>query len=308
MSIQIIGENIHIISPKVKEALANRDAAFFQESARQQVQHGAAALDLNIGPQKKLGHEILPWLVETVQSVVDVPLSLDTTNLNAIEAALEVARVPCIINSTSAEEERLANVPPVAKKFGAKLIALTMGSGGIPVGADERVNIALEHLIPRAVELDIPMSDLLIDPLVLTVSGCQQYCPELIEAVRMLKFAGDPPPMVNVGLSNVSNQVPGPMRPLINNTYLVMLMAAGVDYVIANPLDKQLWEFIHIVENRDDSTGKGRLLLTLYDKTLAGEKLEADDVDWNDPEQVAIFKTAQVLYNDVIYTDSYLEI
>ncbi len=200
---------------------------------------------------------------------MDVPLSLDTTNLNAIEAALEVARVPCIINSTSAEEERLANVPLVAKKFGAKLIALTMGSGGIPVGADERVNIALELLIPRAVELDIPLTDLLIDPLVLTVSGCQQYCPELIEAVRMLKFAGDPPPMVNVGLSNVSNQVPAHMRPLINNTYLVMLMAAGVDYVIANPLDEQLWEFIHIVENRDDSSGKGRLLLTLYDKTVA---------------------------------------
>ncbi|MDW8316752.1 MAG: dihydropteroate synthase, partial [Anaerolineae bacterium] len=222
MALQIIGENIHIISPKVKEALANRDAEFFQDLARRQVEHGAVALDLNIGPQKKLGHEILPWLVETVQAVVEVPLSLDTTNLAAIEAALEVARVPCIVNSTSAEEERLATVPPVAKKFGAKLIALTMGSGGIPVSADERVTIAIEKLIPRAVELGIPMEDLLIDPLVLTVSGCQEYVPQCVEAVRMLKFAGDPPPMVNVGLSNVSNQVPGPMRPLINNTYLVM--------------------------------------------------------------------------------------
>lgn len=308
MPLQIIGENIHIISPKVKEALANRDAEFFQDLARRQVEHGAVALDLNIGPQKKLGHEILPWLVETVQAVVDVPLSLDTTNLAAIEAALEVARVPCIVNSTSAEEERLATVPPVAKKFGAKLIALTMGSGGIPVSADERVTIAIEKLIPRAVELGIPMEDLLIDPLVLTVSGCQEYVPQCVEAVRMLKFAGDPPPMVNVGLSNVSNQVPGPMRPLINNTYLVMLMAAGLDYAIANPLDRQLWEFIHIVEDRDDRTGKGRLLLTLYDKTAAMEKLTPDDVDWRDPEQVAIFKTAQVLYNDVIYTDSYLEV
>lgn len=308
MSLQIIGENIHIISPKVKEALANRNAEFFQDLARRQVEHGAVALDLNIGPQRKLGHEVLPWLVETVQAVVDVPLSLDTTNLAAIEAALEVARVPCIVNSTSAEEERLATVPPVAKKFGAKLIALTMGSGGIPVSADERVTIAIEKLIPRAVELDIPMEDLLIDPLVLTVSGCQEYVPQCVEAVRLLKFAGDPPPMVNVGLSNVSNQVPGPMRPLINNTYLVMLMAAGLDYAIANPLDRQLWEFIHIVEERDSRTGKGRLLLTLYDKTAAMEKLTPDDVDWRDPEQVAIFKTAQVLYNDVIYTDSYLEV
>jgi cobalamin-dependent methionine synthase I len=199
-------------------------------------------------------------------------------------------------------------VPPVARKFGAKLIALTMSVGGIPVGADERVNIALEQLIPRAIELDMPMEDLIIDPLVLTVSGCQQYVPECVEAVRMLKFAGDPPPMVNVGLSNVSNQVPAPMRPLINNTYLIMLKAAGADYAIANPLDEQLWQFLRFVDERDTSTGVGRLLVTLYDKTAAMDKLTAEDVDWSDPEQAAIFKTAQVLYNDVIYTDSYLEV
>ncbi len=308
MPLQIIGENIHIISPKVKVAIRERDAEFFKKLAIKQVEGGAVALDLNIGPQKKRGHEILPWLVENVQSVVDVPLSLDTTNLTAIEAALEVAQVPCIINSTSAEEERLALVPPVAKKFGAKLIALTMGKSGIPVSADERVTIALETLIPRAMEMDIPMDDLIIDPLVLTVSGCQEFCPELVEAVRMLKFAGDPPPMTNVGLSNVSNSVPGPMRDLINNVYLVMLMAAGVDYAIANPLDKQLWEFMRIVDERDTSTGAGQLLVTLFDKTLEMDHITFEDADMDDPEQAAIFKTAQVLYNEVIYTDSYLRV
>jgi len=111
-----------------------------------------------------------------------------------------------------------------------------------------------------------------------------------------------------VGLSNVSNSVPDPMRPLINNVYLVMLMAAGVDYAIANPLDEQLWEFMHIVQERDTSTGKGQLLVTLYDKTEAMERITFEDVDTDDPEQVAIFKTAQVLYNEVIYTDSYLTV
>ena len=308
MGLKIIGENIHIISPRVKEAIKERDARYFQELAVAQVEAGAVALDLNIGPQKKMGHEILPWLVELVQEVVDVPLSLDTTNLGAIEAALEVAKVPCIINSTSAEEERLAAVPPVAKKFGAKLIALTMGKSGIPVSADERVTIALEQLLPRAMELDIPMEDLLIDPLVLTVSGCQEYCPECVEAVRMLKFAGDPPPMTNVGLSNVSNSVPAPMRPLINNVYAVMLMAVGVDYAIANPFDQQLKQFVRMVDERDTSTGVGQLLVTLYDKTEAMDRLTFDDVDAGDPEQVEVFKTAQVLYNDVIYTDSYLRV
>jgi 5-methyltetrahydrofolate corrinoid/iron sulfur protein methyltransferase len=304
----IIGENIHIISQKVKEAIAERDIKFFQDLAVKQVEAGADALDLNIGPQKKAGHEIMPWLVKGVQEVVDVPISLDTTNLAAIEEGLKVAKGQCIINSSSAEDERLATVPLLAKKYNAKLIALTMGKGGIPVSAEERVNIALEKLIPRAMELDMPMEDLLIDPLVLTVSGCQEYCPECVDAVRILKLAGDPPPMTNVGLSNVSNAVPREMRALINRTYCVMLMAAGVDYAIADPLDEQLKDFIRIVNERDDSTGVAKLLLTLHDKTAAMDKLIANDVDMGDPGQVDIFKTVQILYNDVIYTDSYLRV
>ncbi len=304
----IIGENIHIISQSVKDAVAARDIKFFQDLAVRQVEAGADALDLNIGPQKKAGHEIMPWLVKGVQEVVDVPLSLDTTNLAAIEEGLKVAKNQCIINSTSAEEERLALVPPLAKEYNAKLIALTMGKGGIPVGAEERVNIALETLIPRAMELDIPMEDLLIDPLVLTVSGCQEYCPECVEAVRILKVAGDPPPMTNAGLSNVSNAVPREMRPLINRTCCVMLMAAGLDYAIADPLDEDLEEFIRIVNERDDNTGVGKLIVTLYDKTAAMDKLTVDDVDMGDPEQADIFKTVQILYNDIIYTDSYLRV
>jgi 5-methyltetrahydrofolate corrinoid/iron sulfur protein methyltransferase len=304
----IIGENIHIISPRVKEAFAQQDLRFFQDLAVKQVEAGANMIDLNIGPQKKAGHEILPWLVKGVQEVVDVPLSLDTTNLAAIEEGLKVAKRQCVINSVSAEEERLEVVPLVAKRYNAKLIALTMGKSGIPVSAEERANIALEKLIPRALEVGMAMEDLLIDPLVLTVSGCQEYCPHCIEAVRILKVAGDPPPMTNVGLSNVSNAVPREMRPLINRTYLVMLMAAGVDYVIADPLDEDLKEFIRIVNQRDDSTGLGKLIVNLYDKTVAMDKLTADDVDMSDPQQVDIFKTVQVLYNDVIYTDSYLRV
>lgn len=304
----IIGENIHIISQSVKDAVAARDIKFFQDLAVRQVEAGADALDLNIGPQKKAGHEIMPWLVKGVQEVVDVPLSLDTTNLAAIEEGLKVAKNQCIVNSSSAEEERLALVPPLAKEYNAKLIALTMGKGGIPVGAEERVNIALEALIPRAMELDIPMEDLLIDPLVLTVSGCQEYCPECVEAVRILKVAGDPPPMTNAGLSNVSNAVPREMRPLINRTCCVMLMAAGLDYAIADPLDEDLQEFIRIVNERDDNTGVGKLIVTLYDKTAAMDKLTVDDVDTGDPEQADIFKTVQILYNDIIYTDSYLRV
>ncbi len=305
----IIGENIHIISPRVKKAIAERNGKFFQDVAVRMVDAGASAVDLNIGPQKKHGHEILPWLVETVEEVVDVPLVFDTTNLTAIEAACEtVTKAQPIINSTDARAERLESVPAVAKKYNARLVALTMGAGMIPVGADERVGIALETLIPYMLEIDFPITDLIIDPLVLTVSGCQEYCPECIEAVRTLKFAWDPPPLTNGGLSNVSNAVPTEMRPLLDRTYMVMLMAAGVDMVIADPFDATLLEWIRVVEERDESTTLNKLLLKLHDRVEAMEELQPDDVDMSDPEQADIWKTVQILLNKVIYADSYLRL
>lgn len=303
----IIGENIHIISEKVKEALAARDARFFQELAVKQVEAGAQALDLNLGPRKKDGEEVFPWIVEVVEQVVDVPLSFDSTNLLGIEAGLrKVTKAQPIINSTSAEPERLEKVPLLAKKYNTRLIALTMGASGIPVAADERVNIAVETLIPRMLEIDFPMSDLIIDPLVLTVSGCQEYCPQLIEAVRTLQYAWDPPPMISVGLSNVSNSVPSENRSLINRVYLAMLMGVGLQMMIANPMDEKQNEVIRIIEQRDDSTPVGRLYLKIADRVAAMEEPRIEDVDMSDPEQVAIWKTVQILLNKVIYADGYL--
>ena len=309
----LIGESIHIISPKVKEALANRDGAFFVQLARRQQLAGADALDLNIGPQKKAGPEVMDWLVDCVHEAVgDITLSFDTTNLAAIEVGLKKTRhnghANAVINSTSAEAERLAAVPPLAAEYGAKLIALTLAKEGIPVSADARVGLAMEKLIPRAQEVGLPMQDLWIDPLVLTVSGCQEYVPHCIEAVRMLKMISDPPPLVNVGLSNVSNQVPALMRPLLNRVYLVMLMAVGLDVAIVDPFDQDLREAIRIVQQRDDSTPVGALYLKLHDAVAAGAELEPTDVDLNDPQQADIWKSVQVLLNKIIYTDSYLRL
>lgn len=304
-----IGENIHIISPRVKEALATRDGAFFVDLARRQKAAGADALDLNIGPQKKAGPEVMDWLVDCVQEAVPgMTLSFDTTNLAAIEVGLKKVGSNAIVNSTSAEEERLASVPPLAAQYGAGLIALCMEKSGIPVSADARVSIAMEKLIPRAQEVGIPMEKLFIDPLILTVSGCQEYVPQAIETVRMLKMVADPPPMTVVGLSNVSNQVPADMRPRLNQVYMVMLMAVGLDAAILDPLDRKLMDIIRIVEARDDSTPVGALYLKLHDAVAAAEELQPDDVDMSDPEQVEIWKTVQVLLNKIIYTDSYLRL
>ena len=189
----IIGENIHIISEKVKEALTNRDSEYFMDSALKQVEGGAKCVDINLGPRKKDYAEVWPWIIKAVEQVVDVPLSIDTTNVDGMETALQaITKAQPILNSASAEPERLEKVPLLAKKYGAKLIALTLRPEGIPIEADARVTIAVEQLIPRMMEIDFPMSDLIIDPLVLTVSGCQEYCPHLIETVRTLQYAWDP--------------------------------------------------------------------------------------------------------------------
>lgn len=305
----IIGENIHIISPRVKDALQAKDARFFQGRAVAQVEAGAQALDLNLGPRKKDWEEIFPWLVETVEAVVDVPICFDSTNLQGIEAGLKkVTKAQPIINSTSAEPERLEKVPLLAKKYNSRLIALTMGASGIPVAADARVTIAVEKLIPRMLEIDFPMANLIIDPLVLTVSGCQEYCPELIEAIRTLQVAWDPAPTISVGLSNVSNQVPPEGRPLINRTYCAMLMGAGLNMMIADPLDTKLRETVRMIEQRDDSTPVGRLYLKIHDRIAAAETPVMEDVDVNDPDQMAIWKTVQILLNKVIYAEAYLQL
>jgi 5-methyltetrahydrofolate corrinoid/iron sulfur protein methyltransferase len=303
----IIGENIHIISDKVKEGLANRDREFFMDLAVKQVEAGAKAIDVNLGPRKKDWEEVFPWIIETLETVVDVPLSIDTTNFNGMEAALKsIKKAQPILNSTSAEPERLEKIPALAKKYGAKIIALTMGSSGIPVEADARVEIAVGTLIPHLMEIGFNMDDLIIDPLVLTVSGCQQYCPELIGAVQMLQYSWDPAPGISVGLSNVSNAVPRENRALINRVYLAMLMGVGLQMMIADPLDELQNQVISWIENKDTSTPIAGVYNKIAQRTAASEQPMAEDFDMGDPAQIEIWKTTQILLNKVIYADGYL--
>jgi 5-methyltetrahydrofolate corrinoid/iron sulfur protein methyltransferase len=302
----IIGENIHIISPRVKEAIENNDAGPIQDMAVRQVEAGAGILDLNIGPQKKHGVEVMPWIVEAVQAVVDVPLSLDTTNVAAMEAGLQVCKQRAMLNSTSADPARLDSVMGLAAKYNARVIALTMGVDGIPTTADGRAGIAMETLLPTADGLGIASPDVFLDPLVLAVNCNQDVAGETIDAIRIFKQLSDPPPTTVVGLSNISNGCPDECRSLINRTYLVMLLSAGLDCAIADPLDQEQNEFIRIVEQRDDSTGLNKLVLALHDASAAMEELDQAAVDMGDPRQVDVFKTYRMLKNDTLYADSYL--
>ena len=307
----IIGENIQILSTLVKNAVNNREAKLLQDLARKQVEMGAGMIDLNIGRRKKDGTEVMPWMVDIIhEAVPGTALSLDTTNAAAVEAGLKRCKelgVEAMINSASADPERLEAMMPLAAEYDCKIIALTMAAN-IPASADGRVELAMNVIVPKAMELGIPMEHLYLDPLAMTVNGMQDHAPETINAVRMFKMMLDPPPMTTIGLSNVSNTTPHEGRSLINRIFLVMLMAAGLDSAIADPLDEKQNEMLRIIEQRDDSTPVGKLLLTLYDKTAAMESLEPDDVDMDDADQVAIFKTVRILENRTIYAYSYLEV
>ncbi len=216
---------------------------------------GAQALDLNLGPRKKDGEEVFPWIVEVVEAVVDVPLSFDSTNLAGIEAGLKkITKAQPIINSTSAEPERLEKVPLVAKQYNSRLVALTMGKSGIPVGADERVTIAIEQLIPRALEIDFPVSDLIIDPLVLTVSGCQEYCPET-DRGRAHAPGGVGPAAADLRrpVERVQRR-PARKSPADEPRIRRHVDGAGLQMMIADPMDDDLKNVIRIIEQRDAST------------------------------------------------------
>ena len=306
---QIIGENIQILSPGIKAAIADRDPTYVRKLARTQVDHGADIVDLNIGPRKRDGIEVMQWMIEEVYDEIGaVPLCLDTTNAAAIEAGLQKCQelgVGAMINSTSADPDRMNTTMPMAAEYGSKIIALAMDKN-IPATADGRVALAMEVLIPKAEELGIPMENIYLDPLVLTVNGCQEHGPETLNAIRSFKMLWDPSPMTVVGLSNISNSVPHENRSLLNRTYLVMLLACDLDSAIADPQDTAQNEVIRIVEQRDDSTGAGKAYLALYDTVAAMDEFTPDHVDMNDPDQVAIYKTVRILENQVIYAHGYL--
>ncbi|MGQ9553095.1 MAG: dihydropteroate synthase [Anaerolineae bacterium] len=304
-----IGENIQILNKRVRDAIDNRQPGYLQQLAKAQVAQGAHRLDLNTGPRKKDGTEAMPWLIETVHAVAPVPLSLDTINAAALEAGLRKCQelgLAAMINSTSADPDRLEAVMPLAAKYDADVIALTMGKN-LPNTADERVELAISVIMPKAVELGIPPERIYFDPLVLTVNGCQPQAPETLNAIRFLKVVSDPAPNTIVGLSNISNSVPNENRSLINRTFLVMLMGAGLDAAILDPLDKAQNEVIRIIEEGDAGTPVGELLLKIHQASAAGESIDESAVDMGDPEQVVIWRTVQILENRIIYAHSYLQ-
>lgn len=301
-----IGESIHVISRRVRTALEERDARALQKLAVQQVEAGAQVLDLNIGPQRREGHELMPWLVDVLQEVVDVPFCLDTTNAAAIEAGLKRCRHRAIINSTDATEERMNAMMPLAAEHNAGLIALALGESGLPPTAEARLELVMGNILPTAESHGLPAENLYLDPLVLTVNGMQDQAIQTVTAVHYFKEVSDPPPNTTAGVSNVSNGVPREGRPLLNEVFLAMMMGAGIGSAIVNVLDEGTTAVIRTVENRDTSTRRGELYVALADAVAAVEEFEVEPSMLQDPETGDVAKTINILYNRQIYAHSYL--
>ncbi|WP_366921916.1 methyltetrahydrofolate cobalamin methyltransferase [Metallumcola ferriviriculae] len=235
----IIGERINGMFTDIKQALIDNDPKPVQEWARKQEEGGARVLDINVGPGVADRAAAMKWLVEVTQEVSDLTLCLDSTDFNAIEEGLKVCKKPAIINSTTAERDKVEAAFGLAVKYGAGLIGLTMDKKGIPKDSDARLAFAME-LVAAADEFGLPMEDLYIDPLILPANVGQDHGPEVLETLRQIKMLANPAPKTVLGLSNVSQNCND--RSLINRTYMAMAMACGLDAAIADANDDDLVE------------------------------------------------------------------
>lgn len=304
----LIGENIHVISKTVQAALIDRNEKFILDLIKKQAHMDY--IDLNVGPAKNQLEGILPWLCELVESNTDLKISFDTRNLEEMHRGLEVCKNTknAIINSTSADSDRVDKVTDLAVEFGSNLIALTMNKElGIPKSADDRLNLAFE-VFETCQGKGIDSQKIFFDPLILPVSVDQAQAQEAINTIQMIKQSFDPEVMTTVGLSNISNGSPVEIRPLINRVFAVLAFGAGLDSAIIDAFDTDLINAIKVLENQSPKNEVDELYINLSNMIRDFSELEEIPYHSHDPKQVEIVKTARMLLNKDVYTHSFKQI
>jgi len=308
----LIGENIHIISKSIQEALTERNEKFVLDLITKQAQEPSSMdyIDLNVGPAKNKLEGILPWLCELVENNTNLKISFDSTNADEIRRGLEKSNNPqnCLINSTSADEVRLEKVTDLAAEFGSNLIGLTLNKEfGIPKSADDRLNLAFE-IYEKCAEKGIANEKLFVDPLILPVSVDQAQAQEALNTIKMLKESFDPQIMTTIGLSNISNGSPREMRPLINRVFATLAHGAGLDSAIIDAFDFELINTLKVLKTATPTNKTEKLYLDLSNMIKDFSEIEDVSYDKSDEEQVKIIKTARILLNKEIYTHSFTQI
>ncbi len=291
----LLGESLNVISTKIGRAFKERDPKPIREEALFQKEKGMDFIDINLGPAKKDGHELMPWVVETVQEVVDdIPLVLDTSNIAAIEAALKVCKLTPIINSIMCRPERYEKMVPLAAEHNADFVALLWGPEGLPRDENERAALAVE-LLYFANEAGIPNEKIWVDGIVTPVNIQQPQAISLMEFQGMLQDIA-PGARSTCGLSNISNGPPDHLRPILNQTYMVMLQKYGMESVIADPLDDQLISI---------ARGERQDIVDLIYGIVDGDE---PDIASLSKEMQDYAKTTKVILGRSLYSDSWLEL
>ncbi|MDP7415847.1 MAG: dihydropteroate synthase [Dehalococcoidales bacterium] len=290
----LIGENINIMSLTIGPAFKERNPGPIQELAKAEVESGVDYLDLNIGPARKAGGELMEWVVNTVQEAESRPLSLDTTNLVAMEAGLKVAKSKPVINSVSLQPDRMEQGLRLAKQYNADLISLLWGAEGMPRDANERAMHAV-NFVYQANEMGIPNENIWIDPIASPVSVEINQVKALIEFMAMLADIAPGCKSV-VGLSNISNGTPTHLRPWLNRTYLIMMLKHGLHSAIVDAFDTDLMALVR---------GKKPEIVSLIHRMMDGEKPDLASLS---EEEVKYAKTVRVLTGESLYSHSWLTI
>jgi 5-methyltetrahydrofolate corrinoid/iron sulfur protein methyltransferase len=297
---QLIGENMNVMIKKIGAAMKERSEKTIQELAVAEAEAGVDYLDINLGPARKGGAELMEWMVRTVQEVVDIPLYLDTTNVEAIEAGLRVyknKKGKAVINSIMARPERMEAELPLAKQYDAGFVALLWGPEGMPRDAAERGVLATE-LMNKAGEYGIANEDIWIDPIVTPVSSQQDQVMSMVEFMMMFRDLQEMAPGLRstCGVSNVSNGSPSDLRPLLNQAYLMILEKFGMESAIVDAFDDDLKSF---------AWGEKKAITEVIHAVADGTELDLATLP---AEQVRYAKTAKVLLGHSLYSDSWLEI
>lgn len=233
----VIGERINGMFKDVRKAIRKKDKGVIQDLARRQMEAGAWGLDLNVGPASSKEVEVLHWLVETVREVTDAPLAVDNPKWEVQKEVVPKVPGEKVINSCKADEDALDRFASLAAETNAYLVGLTIDQAGVPASAEKRVELGAT-IAAKAMEKGLATDRLFIDPIILPVNVSPATPGAVLSAMQQLAILADPPPHLLLGLSNVSQGCE--RRELINRTYLVMAMAAGLDSAIMDPLDTEL--------------------------------------------------------------------
>ena len=290
----LIGESINIMSKTLGPAMRERNPKPIQEMAEAEAEAGADYLDINIGPARRGGDELMAWMVNTARQVTDLPLSLDTTNPVAMEAGLKVYKGKALINSISLQPDRLEAELPLVKKYKASMIGLLWGKEGMPRDANERCLYTVD-LVYKANEMGISNEDIWIDPIVSPVSVEINQVKSCLEFMSMLGEIA-PECKSTVGLSNISNGTPAHLRPQLNRTYLIMLMRYGLYSAIVDVFDTELVKI---------AKGEMPWIVNLVHRVMDGDQ---PDLSALSRQEVNYVKTVRVLTGQSLYSHSWLEI